>query len=89
MQSVGWDPAIEQAMNYLVGQREDLGYVHRHEDGPASTRVISLTERGWAVAALQRKTGRAIERDWAARVGDERFATFMEVLHQILVHGAG
>jgi len=73
----------KQAMNYLVGQLEDLGYLYRHEGGAAATRVISLTDRGWAVAALQRKTVRGIERDWAARVGKERFAVFMDVLHQI------
>jgi hypothetical protein len=69
--------------DYLIGQLERLGYLHRHEEGTPATRVISLTDRGWAVAALQRKTVRAIERDWAARVGDERFAVFMEVLTEI------
>lgn len=73
----------KQAMNYLIGQLEERGYVERHEDGPASAPVISLTDRGWAVAALQRKTVRAMEREWAARVGHERFAIFMEVLSQI------
>ena len=73
----------KQAMNYLVGQLEDLGYLRRHDGGDSATRVISLTDRGWAVAALQRKTVRAIERDWAARVGDERFAVFLDVLHQV------
>lgn len=73
----------KQAMNYLVGQLEDLGYLHRHEGGSVATRVISLTDRGWAVAALQRRTVRAIERDWAASVGEDRFAVFMGVLSQI------
>lgn len=72
----------KQAMNYLLVQLEELGYVRRH-DGDAGGRLVSLTDRGWEVAALQRRTVRATEREWAARVGEERFATFRVVLEEI------
>jgi DNA-binding MarR family transcriptional regulator len=72
----------KQAMNYLLVQLEELGYVRRH-DGDAGGRLVSLTERGWDVATLQRRTVRATEREWAARVGEERFATFRSVLEEI------
>jgi DNA-binding MarR family transcriptional regulator len=72
----------KQAMNYLLVQLEELGYVRRH-DGDANGRLVSLTERGWEVAALQRRTVRVTEREWAERVGEARFATFMQVLEEI------
>jgi DNA-binding MarR family transcriptional regulator len=73
----------KQAMNYLLVQLEELGYVRRTETEDAAARLVSLTDRGWKVGALQRGTVRAIERDWAAKVGEKRFAIFMEVLREI------
>ncbi|HVW29449.1 MAG TPA: hypothetical protein VHC69_28985 [Polyangiaceae bacterium] len=74
----------KQAMNYLLVQLEKLGYVRRHGGVETSGRLVSLTDRGWEVAALQRRTVRAIEREWARKVGEGRFATFMEVLHELV-----
>lgn len=74
----------KQAINYLLVQLEELGYVRRRDGADTSGRLVSLTDRGWEVAALQRRTVRAIEREWAATVGEGRFATFMEVLHEIV-----
>ncbi len=73
----------KQAMNYLLVQLEGLGYVRRTETEDAAARLVSLTDRGWKVGSLQRATVRAIEREWAAKVGGKRFAIFMEVLREI------
>ena len=50
----------KQAMNYLLAQLEDLGYLTRQVNGSASSRVVSLTPRGWDVARIQRETVRAV-----------------------------
>jgi DNA-binding MarR family transcriptional regulator len=67
----------KQAANYLLGQLEALGYLSR-ADG-----VISLTERGWRVTALQRKIVRATEAAWAKEVGAADFAVFQRVLRAL------
>jgi len=72
----------KQAMNYLLAQLEELGYVRRVATDAAARR-ISLTEKGWKVAQIQRATVRAIEREWSARMGAKRFATFYSVLTEL------
>ena len=72
----------KQAMNYLLAQLEELGYIQRLATD-AATRRISLTEKGWKVAQIQRATVRAIEREWSARIGAKRFATFYSVLTEL------
>ena len=73
----------KQAMNYLLVQLEDLGYVRRRAKPGTRTRLVHLTARGWRVAALQRETVRALEAEWSARVGAKRFATFEAVLREL------
>ncbi|OZI52049.1 MarR family winged helix-turn-helix transcriptional regulator [Bordetella genomosp. 5] len=73
----------KQAMNYLLVQLEEAGYLVRHSIDGASARVVSLTEKGWRVAELQRATVRAIEQQWEARVGRARFQTFYAVLKDL------
>lgn len=72
----------KQAMNYLLSQLEDMGYVQRSVTAGSTSR-ISLTEKGWAVAQIQRATVRAIERDWAKKMGVQRYAIFHEVLEEL------
>ncbi|MFJ1299250.1 MarR family winged helix-turn-helix transcriptional regulator [Pseudomonadota bacterium AL_CKDN230030165-1A_HGKHYDSX7] len=73
----------KQAMNYLLLQLEDAGYLVRHSVDGAAARVVSLTEKGWRVAELQRATVHAIEREWEARLGAERFETFYGALKEL------
>ena len=76
----------KQAMNYLLAQLEELGYVQRVA-AQRGTRLISLTEKGWRVARIQRATVRAVEREWEQRVGKERFAVFYGVLQELTDSG--
>jgi DNA-binding MarR family transcriptional regulator len=78
----------KQAMNYLLVQLEDLGYVHR-SPGEKSGRTISLTDNGWKVAQIQRATVRAVEREWAGKMGAWRFETFLAVLTELVASEAG
>ena len=68
-----------QAMNYLLAQLEELGYLQRAAKGGAPRRV-SLTDKGWAVARIQRATVRQIELEWSDQIGSERFTAFYGVL---------
>jgi DNA-binding MarR family transcriptional regulator len=72
----------KQAMNYLLVQLEELGYVRR-SSGQGSGRRISLTDKGWKVAQIQRATVRAVEREWASKMGTRRFETFQAVLKEL------
>jgi len=73
----------KQAMNYLLLQLEEAGYIRRISLAGSSSRLVSLTEKGWEVAELQRNTVRLIEREWERRIGKERFETFYAVLQEL------
>ena len=73
----------KQAMNYLLRQLEELGYLTRDDD-PQDKRSkrVQLTERGYTVAKTVRTTVRTIEREWARELGPEQF----DRLRQLLVN---
>ena len=73
----------KQAMNYLLLQLEELGYVQRVPVEGAAARLVSLTEKGWRVAEIQRATVHLIEREWERKVGARRFQTFYAVLSEL------
>ena len=74
----------KQAMNYLLLQLEDLGYLRRHYATGSAARLISLTEKGWEVARIQRMTVRSLELEWEQRIGQQRFAVFYRVLKELI-----
>ena len=53
-----------QAVNYLLGQNEELGYLERHDD-PADRRskLITLTPRGRRSTSLMRNAMADLERE--------------------------
>ena len=73
-----------QSMGALVDDLERLGYVERVRD-PEDRRaaLIRPTDRGRAEVRAARKVIAALERQWARRVGDERFATLVETLDEL------
>nr|WP_145552042.1 MarR family transcriptional regulator [Variovorax boronicumulans] len=73
----------KQAMNYLLAQLEQQGYIARAAASDGATRRITLTEAGWEVARIQRETVRAIEREWRAAAGAARFDAFYAVLTEL------
>ncbi|GGP21579.1 MarR family winged helix-turn-helix transcriptional regulator [Silvimonas iriomotensis] len=73
----------KQAMNYLLQQLEELGYVQRVAVEGSPARLVSLTEKGWKVAEIQRATVHQIEREWEQRIGTERFQMFYAVLKEL------
>jgi DNA-binding MarR family transcriptional regulator len=71
----------KQAVNYLLRQLEELGYLTRAGDEQDQrSKRIELTERGYAAAKNIRRTVRQIEREWERELGPERFAELRELL---------
>jgi DNA-binding MarR family transcriptional regulator len=71
----------KQALNYLLGQMEDLGYLRRRDgDGDNRSRRIDLTARGQRVVRAIREIVAEVETDWARQLGDEEFAMLRDLL---------
>ena len=64
----------KQALNYLLGELERLGYVERLPDpDDLRSRRISVTKRGDAIAAVIREAVGEIEAEWTEKLGAGRF----------------
>jgi DNA-binding MarR family transcriptional regulator len=64
----------KQAMNYLLGELEELGYLVRRVDPQDKrSRRIELTDRGLAARDALRTTVSAIEKDLARELGPKEF----------------
>src|SRR5215475_73798 len=71
----------KQALNYLLGDLERLGYLERRPDpDDRRARRITLTDRGRALIPVIRGAVAETEREWAAALGDDRFAQLRELL---------
>jgi DNA-binding MarR family transcriptional regulator len=82
----------KQAMNYLLGEMERLGYLIRRRDpDDLRSRRVHLTPRGEAVVRTIRATVREIEEELERELGAERFAQLKRGLADLnatsLVHG--
>jgi DNA-binding MarR family transcriptional regulator len=74
----------KQALNYLLGQMEGLGYLTRRADaGDQRFRRIHLTRRGRAACRAIREIVREVEKDWERELGGESFAHLRELLEQL------
>jgi DNA-binding MarR family transcriptional regulator len=70
-----------QAMNYLLGQLEELGYVERRVDpGDVRSRHVHLTPRGISTIKVIRDAVTELERDWEAQLGSDRWRQLKELL---------
>ena len=67
--------ASKQAMNHLLHQLEEGGYILR-EAHPQDrrTRVVRLTDRGRSALDVIRHSALELERTWAAALGDEVYS---------------
>ena len=83
------DLAIEagmtrQAMNYLLGQLEQSGYLVRQEDAvDGRSKRIQLTERGNSVGNTIRATVTAIEAELEEQLGRAEFNQLRQLLIQL------
>ncbi len=77
-----------QAANHVIAQLEALGYLERHAPEGSDRRLVYLTPRGWQVAEAIWASMRELQAEWAAQIGRERFAVFMDVLRELAVQPA-
>jgi DNA-binding MarR family transcriptional regulator len=73
--------ASKQAMNHLLHQLEAGGYLRReaHPDD-RRTRVVRLTERGWAAFGVIRQTMIRMEREWSRALGEDLYGQLARAL---------
>ena len=71
----------KQALNYMLGELERLGYLERLPD-PEDTRSkrIALTARGSAGVKTLRAAGRAVAHDWRRELGAKEFEQLRALL---------
>lgn len=74
-----------QAINYLISQLEDLGYVERRAPHENDRRLIYLSARGRQVAEEIFDCLRRLHGEWAEEVGQKRFDIFFDVLKELSV----
>jgi DNA-binding MarR family transcriptional regulator len=71
----------KQALNYMLGELERLGYLERLPD-PEDTRSkrIALTARGSAAVKTMLDAVRAVEHDWRRELGAKEFEQLRALL---------
>jgi DNA-binding MarR family transcriptional regulator len=74
----------KQALNYLLGELERLGYLQREPDPDdlRSKRVV-LTRRGASAIGVIREAVAEVETVWAQQLGAKRFAQFRALLLEL------
>jgi len=73
----------KQAVNYLLGQLEKLGYLERRSGKRGGRRLVYMTKRGWQAIDAHRAAVLEVEKKWSGIVGEKRFIQFKEVLHEL------
>jgi DNA-binding MarR family transcriptional regulator len=74
----------KQALNYLLGELERLGYLERRPDpDDLRSKRVALTKRGTSVAMLMREAVAEVEREWADQLGPRRFGQLRNLLHEL------
>ncbi|HEU0336424.1 MAG TPA: MarR family transcriptional regulator [Gaiellaceae bacterium] len=74
----------KQALNYLLGQLERLGYLERQPDpDDLRSKRVALTGRGVAAIGVIREAVGEVEAAWARELGAERFAQLRELLVEL------
>lgn len=74
----------KQALNYLLGQMEELGYLERVQDNVDQRfRRIRLTPRGRAAGAAMREIVSEVEAEWSQKLGARRFAELRDLLARL------
>jgi DNA-binding MarR family transcriptional regulator len=71
----------KQALNYLLGELERLGYLERRPDPEdLRSKLIALTPRGVSMGLAMREAVGELEAAWAEGLGAERFSQLRALL---------
>ena len=71
----------KQALNYLLGELERLGYIERLPDpDDLRSKRVALTPRGTSAISVIREAVGEMETTWAKQLGPKRFAQLRNLL---------
>ncbi len=71
----------KQALNYLLGGLEALGYLTREQDANDQRfKRVRMTPRGAAMLKAEREIAHEIEAEWKQTLGPRRFAQLQDIL---------
>ncbi len=74
----------KQALNYLLGQLQHLGYLTRETDeGDQRSKRIRLTAKGHATTKAIREIVQDVETEWGQQLGARKFAQLRDLLTQL------
>jgi DNA-binding MarR family transcriptional regulator len=74
----------KQALNYLLGQLERLGYLTRQDDNADQrSKRIHLTPKGHAAITAIREIVLEVEAEWEQQLGPRQFAQLRDLLAQL------
>jgi DNA-binding MarR family transcriptional regulator len=74
----------KQALNYLLGQLQELGYLTREPDAyDQRSKRIRLTAKGHAAIKAIREIVGAVEDEWEQRLGPRNFGQLRDLLIQL------
>lgn len=74
----------KQALNYLLGQLEQLGYLTRETDvDDQRSKRIRLTPRGHAATSAIYEIIQEVEADWERQLGPQAFGQLRRLLEQL------
>jgi DNA-binding MarR family transcriptional regulator len=74
----------KQALNYLLGELERLGYIERRPDpDDLRSKRVALTTRGAAAIGVIREAVADVETSWAEQLGAKRFAQLRGLLVEL------
>jgi DNA-binding MarR family transcriptional regulator len=74
----------KQALNYLLGELERLGYLERRPDpDDLRSKRVALTRRGAAAVQVIREAVSEVETAWARQLGRQRFDQLSGLLHEL------
>src|SRR5215211_630108 len=74
----------KQALNYLLGELERLGYLERRPDpDDLRSKRVALTLRGASAIGVIREAVGEVETSWAQQLGPERFSQLRNLLLEL------
>jgi DNA-binding MarR family transcriptional regulator len=73
-----------QAINYLIRELEDKGYLERRPDpSDGRGRLVHLTRRGETATRSIRAAVKRMEREWEEQIGHERLGELRSTLQEL------
>ena len=74
----------KQALNYLLGQLQQLGYLTREtDDNDQRSKRVRLTPKGHAAIKAIREIVQDVEDEWRHELGPRKFAQLRDLLTQL------